>query len=133
MAGDVLDRHAAGTADLAQRVEPSGIEQVEVLGVVVLVGRHGDQHRGARDAQALGDRGRGIRQETDRCTFLLLDRRYTTPPWRRFLPSGPYNLSQPAATIKTFYRPVPPPDETAWDPALIAACQGTLDPERGEA
>lgn len=63
--------------------------------------------------------GRGIRNEADRCTFLLLDQRYTSPAWRRFLPSGPYNIARPDRVIETFYRPIPPQNETAWDPALL--------------
>lgn len=76
--------------------------------------------------------GRGIRHQTDRCAFLLLDKRYTNVAWRRFLPSGPYNLSRPAATIKTFFRPAPEQDDTAWDPAITAACQPGSPQETGE-
>lgn len=65
--------------------------------------------------------GRGIRREADRCTFLLLDQRYTSPVWRRFLPSGPYNIAHPEQVIQTFYRPTHPQDETVWDSTLLPA------------
>ncbi len=71
--------------------------------------------------------GRGIRSETDRCAFVLLDRRYGPGEegydWRSYLLPSPYNLGRPARTVRMFHQPEQI-TEMGWDRALLEACRG---------
>ena len=67
--------------------------------------------------------GRGIRSETDRCAFILLDKRYHDYDWRRFLRPSPFNLPQPIKGVLGFQQEVSPPDGAGWDQALLKYCQ----------
>jgi ribonuclease HIII len=68
--------------------------------------------------------GRGIRNEADRCVFVLLDQRYHEYGWRRFLDPRPYNLRQPAGNAADFHRERAGMTGPAWDPALLEHTQG---------
>jgi len=63
--------------------------------------------------------GRGIRSETDRCAFVLLDKRYHDYGWRRFLEPRPYNLLRPERTVGDFHRTVAVVASGEWDKALV--------------
>jgi ribonuclease HIII len=65
--------------------------------------------------------GRGIRRENDRCAFLLLDRRYDTYDWRRFLEPRPFNTPKPGITVSDFHRSaqIVRTVKAEWDTALV--------------
>jgi ribonuclease HIII len=63
--------------------------------------------------------GRGIRDEMDRCAFVLLDERYDEYGWRRFLEPRPYNLQQPRQAAKSFHGKEVTVVSRKWDRALI--------------
>jgi Rad3-related DNA helicase len=69
--------------------------------------------------------GRGIRREADRCVFVLLDERYGEGKdgfdWRRFLEPRPYNVFDPAASVRLFHEPPAAAPEGGWDAALLRA------------
>lgn len=72
--------------------------------------------------------GRGIRTESDRCSFVLLDYRYGPGKghydWRSYLNPPPYNLRKPSQTVENFHSsPLPQLDE-GWDSLILSACQG---------
>lgn len=81
----------------------------------------------ARDRQSLSlvlqACGRGIRRPSDRCAFVLLDRRYEEYGWRRFLEPRPYNLRQPAPTIERFLTERLAGVSAGWDSVLLRACR----------
>jgi ribonuclease HIII len=72
-------------------------------------------------SQVLQACGRGIRRETDRCAFVLLDQRYGEKDyrWRRFLEPRPYNLAHPEQTVATFHDTPQTFREAEWDSALL--------------
>ncbi|RME51004.1 MAG: hypothetical protein D6796_01860 [Caldilineae bacterium] len=63
--------------------------------------------------------GRGIRSETDRCAFVLLDKRYHDYGWRRFLEPRPYNVRQPETNVQGFHQEQRAAPERTWDAALL--------------
>jgi Rad3-related DNA helicase len=67
--------------------------------------------------------GRGIRSGSDRCVFLLLDRRYHEYDWRRFLEPRPYNVLRPETNVSEFQRVQDLEPGFSWDAALVA-CDG---------
>lgn len=81
----------------------------------------------ARDRQSLSlvlqACGRGIRSPSDRCAFVLLDRRYEEYGWRRFLEPRPYNLRQPGSTIERFLTEQLAGVSADWDSVLLRACR----------
>jgi len=62
--------------------------------------------------------GRGIRSETDRCAFVLLDKRYHDYGWRRFLEPRPYNVRHPEVNVQGFHREHTTESGQGWDAAL---------------
>ena len=72
-------------------------------------------------SQVLQACGRGIRRETDRCAFVLLDQRYGDKDyrWRRFLEPRPYNLAHPEQTVAAFHDTPQTFREAEWDSALL--------------
>lgn len=72
-------------------------------------------------SQVLQACGRGIRRETDRCAFVLLDQRYGDKDyrWRRFLEPRPYNLAHPEQTVAAFHETPQAFREVGWDSALL--------------
>lgn len=73
-------------------------------------------------SQVLQACGRGIRHESDRCAFVLLDQRYGDKDyrWRRFLDPRPYNLIHPERTVISFHTIPQEPLEAEWDSALLS-------------
>jgi ribonuclease HIII len=67
--------------------------------------------------------GRGIRREGDTCMFVLLDKRYNSPNWRRFLEPKPFNLPDPEKTVEKFHleAQVSKDEDGSWDEALHQA------------
>ena len=63
--------------------------------------------------------GRGIRSETDRCAFVLLDRRYHDCGWRWFLDPRPYNVQNPKRNVQAFHQEHALVLGPAWDSALL--------------
>ncbi len=72
--------------------------------------------------------GRGIRSESDRCSFVLLDRRYDSGKgnydWRGYLNPLPYNVRQPRRSVENFHSSESFQSDAEWDSAILAACQG---------
>jgi len=67
--------------------------------------------------------GRGIRSESDRCAFVLLDKRYHEYGWRRFLEPRPYNLRRPEQAVAGFYGAREATVNDRWDEALVQVAQ----------
>jgi Rad3-related DNA helicase len=67
--------------------------------------------------------GRGIRDQADRCAFVLLDRRYHEYGWRRFLEPRPYQVQQPEQAIGGFHGARGATVTDCWDKALIEATE----------
>lgn len=74
--------------------------------------------------------GRGIRSETDRCAFVLLDRRYGPASnssvgydWRGYLEPRPYNVKDPAHAVKMFHATRTLSGQSTWDSVLLNACK----------
>jgi Rad3-related DNA helicase len=67
--------------------------------------------------------GRGIRSKSDRCAFVLLDRRYHEYDWRRFLKPRPYNVRRPARGVESFHGECMSMTTLAWDPALVGCIE----------
>jgi len=65
--------------------------------------------------------GRGIRSEQDRCSFILLDKRYHEMNWRRFLLPRPYHVNRPGDNVRSFYTTTSQQLSFDWDPALLKA------------
>jgi ribonuclease HIII len=63
--------------------------------------------------------GRGIRSETDRCDFVLLDKRYHKYGWRRFLQPRPYNVRRPEENTQSFHQEGAIAPGFSWDLALL--------------
>jgi DNA excision repair protein ERCC-2 len=76
--------------------------------------------------------GRGIRSATDKCAFVLLDRRYDEYGWRRFLEPRPYNLRRPSQAVVDFYGARETVINDRWDEALIETTQKNLRSQPNE-
>ena len=63
--------------------------------------------------------GRGIRSKNDRCSFVLLDKRYDEYGWRRFLEPRPYNLCWVSKTVLDFWRSQRSLLVANWDQRLL--------------
>jgi Rad3-related DNA helicase len=68
--------------------------------------------------------GRGIRSDSDRCAFVLLDRRYHEYGWRRFLEPRPYNVKQPERVIREAGRSYLPITSQRWDAVFTTFYEG---------
>jgi len=69
--------------------------------------------------------GRGIRNERDRCAFVLLDKRYDEYGWRRFLEPRPYNVRRPERTVESFHRMSAVAVSEGWDEAILRSGAGS--------
>lgn len=74
--------------------------------------------------------GRGIRSGTDRCAFVLLDRRYGPASnssvgydWRGYLEPRPYNVKDPAYAVQMFHATRTQSGQSTWDSVLLNACK----------
>ena len=74
--------------------------------------------------------GRGIRSESDRCSFVLLDYRYGSATgaydWRGYLSPPPFNLSKPSQTVENFHTQSLSQPDDEWDMTILNACQGDI-------
>jgi Rad3-related DNA helicase len=68
--------------------------------------------------------GRGIRSKSDRCAFLLLDKRYHDYGWRRFLKPRPYNARRPENNVGDFHQESRLVFDPDWDLALMSLARG---------